>query len=217
MDEVNEKFPMMKYKSWVSERARNGLSTAGGVGAPSSRPTSVHEAEDIAAFPAAALPRNSKDALQANGTSDARPATAVDKAASVVDLEKGETLTSDAGHKVVDAEHAPDDNASDGGRDHDHGHDDEEEEDDHIDAALPPELMNTAGDTCAICIDTLEDDDDVRGLTCGHAFHAVCVDPWLTIRRACCPLCKTDYYVPKPRPNAEPEVVAETPAPEPPA
>jgi hypothetical protein len=47
----------------------------------------------------------------------------------------------------------------------------------------------------------LEDDDDVRGLTCGHAFHAVCLDPWLTSRRACCPLCKADYYTPKPRPQ----------------
>lgn len=77
----------------------------------------------------------------------------------------------------------------------------DDEDDEHINAALPPECLGTSGDTCAICIDTLEDDDDVRGLTCGHAFHAVCVDPWLTSRRACCPLCKADYYVPKPRPQ----------------
>jgi Ring finger domain len=49
----------------------------------------------------------------------------------------------------------------------------------------------------------LEEDDDIRGLTCGHAFHAGCLDPWLTSRRACCPLCKADYYVPKPRPEGE--------------
>jgi len=60
-------------------------------------------------------------------------------------------------------------------------------------------MVAPPGDTCAICIDNLEDDDDVRGLTCGHAFHAACLDPWLTSRRACCPLCKADYYVPKPR------------------
>lgn len=42
-------------------------------------------------------------------------------------------------------------------------------------------------------------------VTCCHAFHASCVDPWLTSRRACCPLCKADYYVPKPRPEGEAE------------
>lgn len=47
---------------------------------------------------------------------------------------------------------------------------------------------------CAICLETFEDDDIVRGLICGHVFHAECVDPWLTLRRACCPICKRDYY-----------------------
>jgi hypothetical protein len=85
-----------------------------------------------------------------------------------------------------------------------HEDDDEsEDEDDPIRTATAPEMLAEPGDTCAICLDTLEDDDDVRGLTCGHAFHASCVDPWLTSRRACCPLCKADYYVPKPRPEGE--------------
>lgn len=80
--------------------------------------------------------------------------------------------------------------------------DNDPDDDDQIHDALPPDALESSGDTCAICIDTLEDDDDVRGLTCGHAFHAVCLDPWLTSRRACCPLCKADYYTPKPRPPA---------------
>merc|ERR1711964_549199 len=79
----------------------------------------------------------------------------------------------------------------------------DDDEDDHIHTAVPPELLTNPGDSCAICIDTLEDDDDIRGLTCGHAFHAGCLDPWLTSRRACCPLCKADYYTPKPRPEGE--------------
>ena len=75
----------------------------------------------------------------------------------------------------------------------------DEGEDDQIQTAVPVEQLPDPGDACAICLDTIDDDDDVRGLDCGHAFHASCVDPWLTSRRACCPLCKADYYVPKPR------------------
>lgn len=51
-----------------------------------------------------------------------------------------------------------------------------------------------SGDTCAICIDALEPDDDIRGLECHHVFHADCITPWLTTRRALCPLCKRDYF-----------------------
>lgn len=48
--------------------------------------------------------------------------------------------------------------------------------------------------SCAICLESYEDEEIVRGLVCGHVFHAECVDPWLTRRRACCPICKRDYY-----------------------
>lgn len=48
--------------------------------------------------------------------------------------------------------------------------------------------------SCTICLETFEDDDVVRGLICGHVFHSECVDPWFTRRRACCPICKRDYY-----------------------
>lgn len=49
-------------------------------------------------------------------------------------------------------------------------------------------------DNCAICIEVLDDNDDVRGLTCGHCYHQKCIDPWLTNRRGACPLCKIGYY-----------------------
>lgn len=63
---------------------------------------------------------------------------------------------------------------------------------------IPPQHTNTdlhfTSGTCAICLEVLEDDSIVRGLVCGHVFHAECLDPWLTKRRACCPMCKRDYY-----------------------
>ncbi|KAG0680872.1 hypothetical protein C6P42_004596 [Pichia californica] len=48
---------------------------------------------------------------------------------------------------------------------------------------------------CTICLDTFEDDDSVRGLICGHVFHQICIDPWLTTRSASCPICKKDLYI----------------------
>ncbi|KAL4928840.1 putative RING finger protein [Aspergillus undulatus] len=46
---------------------------------------------------------------------------------------------------------------------------------------------------CAICMEDFDDDDSIRALTCGHIFHATCLDPWFTKRQARCPLCKTCY------------------------
>lgn len=48
---------------------------------------------------------------------------------------------------------------------------------------------------CAVCLDDLHDDDTVRGLLCGHVFHDMCIDPWLTKRKGCCPTCKKDLYM----------------------
>lgn len=201
MDEVNEKFPMLKYKNWVASRAQEGLPTRGGVTAPPSRAGSVRDADGVAPevpskermsneerpTTSATGPVNEKQSLKhaskesTSSTAPAAPRTSTD-AHLVPTISESATLSKDP-NRV--------------------SHDEDDEEDEHIDAALPPECMGTSGDTCAICIDTLEDDDDVRGLTCGHAFHAVCLDPWLTSRRACCPLCKADYYTPKPRAAAE--------------
>ncbi|KAJ4307870.1 hypothetical protein N0V84_012444 [Fusarium piperis] len=216
MDEVNDKFPMMKYKTWVSDRAREGLPTTGGVSAPPTRPNSIREADGIVPdFSAkerdstdgppstrAVAAKGEGEATGANETAetpaptttaavvaDSKPKDEKPKETPATTTETGQTSTEQTTNnnhlQRVSSEDTDDD------------------DDDHIDGALPPECLEAPGDTCAICIDTLEDDDDVRGLTCGHAFHAVCLDPWLTSRRACCPLCKADYYVPKPRPVPE--------------
>ncbi|KAI1448736.1 hypothetical protein F5Y02DRAFT_414742 [Annulohypoxylon stygium] len=196
MDEVNEKFPMMKYKAWVSARAREGLPTAGGVSAPASRANSVMSVEGVIPEISSKEPSHTEEHEHIDSAATPEPAnhekpnpspgqdkTPDDNATAENTLTQSRTAES-----IIT-------------KDHDHRTSiDEDDEDEHIDAALPPELVGTQGDTCAICIDTLEDDDDIRGLTCGHAFHAVCIDPWLTNRRASCPLCKADYYTPKPRP-----------------
>ncbi|RKU48268.1 hypothetical protein DL546_006433 [Coniochaeta pulveracea] len=205
MEEVNEKFPMQKYKSWVAGRAQEGLPTRGGVTAPSSRANSVLSADGIVPeLPS--QPRESTEAQDRPTTS----ATSAEKPEAGAGHEKKDGVTTtvvDAvptptnevqGLATIPETHAENETEAPLDKTRTSHEEEDEDDDEHIDAALPPECLGTSGDTCAICIDTLEDDDDVRGLTCGHAFHAGCLDPWLTSRRACCPLCKADYYTPKP-------------------
>lgn len=190
MDEVNEKFPMMKYKNWVLERAKDGLPTAGGVSAPPSRAGSVRSVEGIVPAVVPEEPSRNQATADSSVPKTEQPANATSEKPAGQQPAAATTTTQDASNPQqpqLQRVHT----------------DEDDDDDEHINAAVPPEMLGTSGDTCAICIDTLEDDDDVRGLTCGHAFHAVCVDPWLTSRRACCPLCKADYYTPKPRPVPE--------------
>lgn len=211
MDEVNERFPLMKYKTWRATRENEGLPAAGGITAPPSRAASLKEAEGIMrtsrdgvpdvdlARPSTAVSQRKERSTDESGPAAASPKLAEQDSTSPevvneknVELEKVKTAAS----TVPDPPKSP---ATAGTSDEA----DDDDDDDPIRTAVAPEMLSQPGDTCAICLDTLEDDDDVRGLTCGHAFHAGCLDPWLTSRRACCPLCKADYYVPKPRPEGE--------------
>jgi hypothetical protein len=210
MDEVNERFPLTKYKTWVATRAMEGLPTAGGVTAPPSRAGSVRDVDGV-------MPSSPVETKHSVNT---RPPTAASEEINV------SAPTSSLGGSFGDERKSVDAKAIEKGPEspivEEHHHleevqttastvnkhptttsEDDDDDDDHIHTAVPPELLTNPGDSCAICIDTLEEDDDIRGLTCGHAFHAGCLDPWLTSRRACCPLCKADYYTPKPRPEGE--------------
>ncbi|KAH7123796.1 RING-8 protein [Dendryphion nanum] len=206
MDEVNERFPLIKYKQWKSSRENQGLPAAGGIStAPPSRAASIKDVESIS------------QPIRDDGASSPRPDTALsatkDELTPKNEPVQEQTSTNpvatenekekekhDTTVELTSAEHYQPN--KDPARNNSHDADDSDD-DDPIRTATAPELLGEPGDSCAICLDTLEDDDDVRGLTCGHAFHASCVDPWLTSRRACCPLCKADYYVPKPRPEGE--------------
>lgn len=213
MDEVNERFPLTKYKNWVASRAREGLPTSGGVTASPSRAGSVRNVD-------AAMPSSPTGTKHSVNTGNTRPGTAVseDGAADITispatnalggDFKGPEVTEKRVASPTVEEHNRLEEVQTTASTVDKHPtitseNDQSDDEDDHIHTAVPPELLTNPGDSCAICIDTLEEDDDIRGLTCGHAFHAGCLDPWLTSRRACCPLCKADYYVPKPRPEGE--------------
>ena len=206
MDEVNARFPLTKYKAWMSTRAEKGLSTAGGVVAPDRAP-SLRDTDG-------ANPSDPDAPLSKDEPRPITPATQThteDKDSPEI-LKSSPTNTSSVQHDSAEVQetkvnHEPTPTPTPPTSPHttpDEGHEDDDlDDDDQIQNAVPTGMLANPGDSCAICLDTLEDDDDVRGLTCGHAFHASCLDPWLTSRRACCPLCKADYYVPKPRPEGE--------------
>jgi len=211
MDEVNERFPLTKYKQWKSSRETEGLPANGGIAtAPQSRAASLKDVEGVISAQdeglgprtdtALSMARNDLNAPASSTDPVAPPRTSVEsrKSQHVQDLEKqvADKLNSEKTDNVQGQSGTPQANVRE-------REDDSDDEEDPISTAAAPEMLAEPGDTCAICLDTLEDDDDVRGLSCGHAFHASCVDPWLTSRRACCPLCKADYYVPKPRPEGE--------------
>lgn len=59
-------------------------------------------------------------------------------------------------------------------------------------------------DVCVICLDEFSEGEEVRQLTCGHEFHTECIDPWLTVKSASCPLCKHDCYVKQELDSTEP-------------
>lgn len=191
IDEVNERFPTMKYKAWRAQREAAGLCSSGGVKTePNSRAPSIREVETTEPL----TPVATEDK---KGEMSSR--THVEYVGSEEDAEAGRA----EGNINKDKRLSEVSVAKETGQREDGGpeHEDEPEAEEIHD--VPEDLLKSVGDACAICLDNIEDSDDVRGLTCGHTFHSVCLDPWLTSRRACCPLCKKDYYIPKPKTEAE--------------
>ena len=48
---------------------------------------------------------------------------------------------------------------------------------------------NRTDDVCAICQETLENDDEVSTLDCDHIFHTYCIKEWGCYKPEC-PICK---------------------------
>ncbi|KAL4249279.1 hypothetical protein ABKN59_008410 [Abortiporus biennis] len=52
-------------------------------------------------------------------------------------------------------------------------------------------LASNCVDRCLICLDDYDAEDDIRLMTCKHAFHKDCVDKWLQVGRNNCPACRS--------------------------
>ncbi|KAL8947630.1 MAG: hypothetical protein Q9183_007766, partial [Haloplaca sp. 2 TL-2023] len=218
MEEVNDRFPLMKYKQWMTTRAEEGLPTAGGIAGPHTDTASLR---NLGGGKSSELDRSdtldkerpmtphSSTPQQKHETETTPPENSTSKEdhSTIKDAGSSSTDSADRTNATTSQPSATAGSSADtpatAPTRQEVQNDDDMDDDDQIQIAVPSEMLANPGDSCAICIDTLEDDEDVRGLTCGHAFHASCLDPWLTSRRACCPLCKADYYVPKPRPEGE--------------
>ncbi|KAL9035876.1 MAG: hypothetical protein Q9180_004616 [Flavoplaca navasiana] len=223
MEEVNERFPLTKYKAWMATRAEKGLPTAGGVAAPHTPTATLHNVEGATSTemerrqsydkgptsPSSSAPhdkeKTDKEAVDTSQSSTEQPSGqhTMNQSKDHPSGQPPENVSSPPPQTTQIGPQPPpatsSTNPTPAPTRQDVQDDNDMDDDDHIQIAVPSEMLANPGDSCAICIDTLEDDDDVRGLSCGHAFHASCLDPWLTSRRACCPLCKADFYVPKPR------------------
>ncbi|KAK9387254.1 hypothetical protein V1515DRAFT_602330 [Lipomyces mesembrius] len=238
--EIDERFPVKKYKIWRCERESAGLSTEGGVAAQiPSRERSVREIDleigaalkeaaghlevvDITAATADGADHNDQTTAEQEsilhpetpspGMSDLRRTDSA-KSAGASDLRRTNSATMAGTSDLLRTNSATTAGTSDLQRENSattaetlkpQGEEEDDEDAVRTHPNLNPDLADTSGDSCAICLEQLEDADDVRGLTCGHAFHAACIDTWLTTRRACCPLCKADYYVPNQIPLPQP-------------
>ena len=195
----------MTYKAWRAQRERQGLSAEGGI-APQANITAISLLDSPPESPterAHVVPEQSSSPVfdRAEPT-DIQPITDPPRQPSTEPLSEKSTIQVDFAETATSptSPTSPVIPSSSKHRDSTFSVDaDPDDEDDHT--PIPNELLATSGDNCAICIEPLEDDDEVRGLTCGHCYHQTCLDPWLTQRRASCPLCKADYYVPKPLPE----------------
>ncbi|XP_023003552.1 E3 ubiquitin-protein ligase RHA2B-like isoform X1 [Cucurbita maxima] len=51
-------------------------------------------------------------------------------------------------------------------------------------------ITSSPADQCAVCLSEFEEGEKVRKLQCNHTFHKDCLDNWLKLCFATCPLCR---------------------------
>ncbi|KAL0913718.1 hypothetical protein M5K25_017199 [Dendrobium thyrsiflorum] len=60
-----------------------------------------------------------------------------------------------------------------------------------------PSLSQISYSECSVCLSAIEEGEKVRVLpSCGHGFHARCIDAWLRTRLSC-PVCRSDVTAPQ--------------------
>lgn len=170
IEEVDKRFPGMKYKDWVTSRNSKGQSINGKIDVVAPEDSFTGQISH---------PRDGDDnAMRVEQTGVSIPTSEIGaESSSVVAAEfskadeMGTSDITDAKQQITPCR-------------------DEQDDSEHT----TNESSENPGESCAVCLDIIGPEDDIRGLTCGHAFHIRCINPWLTTRRACCPLCKTDFH-----------------------
>ncbi|KAJ3257542.1 hypothetical protein HK103_004451 [Boothiomyces macroporosus] len=56
----------------------------------------------------------------------------------------------------------------------------------------PEENEKSTDETCAMCLEDYEDNDQLRELYCGHRYHSSCIDVYLLNQKRICPVCNAD-------------------------
>lgn len=174
LEQLDEQSAVQKYKEWCAHRELNGLPAAGGISSEAAQ-TLATEMPSV----------NEEKALESIPYNNEIPEP--DQTKSTSNASTSETKSSEQETTTTPAVKSRDQP--------DHTY-----EKSHITSVsnrmqLEGSPAFQTGDLCAICIDNLEPENDIRALPCHHVFHADCITPWLTTRRAICPLCKKDLFV----------------------